>query len=49
MTPKVSLIIPVYNAAPYIEACTASLMAQTMDNIEIIFVDDHGTDESIRI
>ena len=49
MTPKVSLIIPVYNAAPYIEACIASLMAQTMDEIEIIFVDDHGTDDSIRI
>lgn len=49
MTPKVSLIIPVYNAAPYIEDCISSLMAQTMDEIEIIFVDDHGTDGSIRI
>lgn len=47
--PKISLIVPVYNAGPYIEACMASLMAQTMDEIEIILVDDHGTDDSIQI
>lgn len=49
MTPKVSLIIPVYNAASYIEACIASLMVQTIDEIEVVFVDDHGTDNSIQI
>lgn len=47
--PKVTLIIPVYNAAPYIEACIASLMVQTMDEVEVILVDDHGTDHSMAL
>lgn len=47
--PKVSLIIPVYNAASYIEACLASLVAQTMDDIEVLLVDDHGKDDSMDI
>lgn len=45
--PKVSLIIPVYNVAPYIETCLASLIEQTMDDIEVLLVDDHGADDSI--
>lgn len=48
-TPKISLIIPVYNAGPYIEACIASLMTQTMDDIEVLFIDDHGSDDSMLI
>ena len=47
--PKVSLIIPIYNAASYIEACLASLVAQTMDDIEVLLVDDHGKDDSMEI
>ena len=47
--PNISLIIPVYNVAPYIEACLASLIAQTMDDVEIILVDDHGSDNSIQV
>lgn len=46
--PKISIIIPVYNAAPYIEACMDSLAAQTMDNIEVLLVDDHGSDDSME-
>ena len=45
---KVSIVIPVYNASAYIEDCLASLTAQTMDNIEILFVDDHGRDDSME-
>ena len=41
---KVSIIIPVYNASAYIEACLAALIAQTMDGVEVILVDDHGAD-----
>lgn len=48
-TPQISLIIPVYNAASYIEACLASLMAQTMDDIELLLIDDHGSDNSIQL
>lgn len=46
--PNISIIIPIYNAGPFIEACLASLLAQTMDNIEILLVDDHGRDDSIE-
>lgn len=45
--PKVSVIVPVYNAGNYIEKCLESLRSQTLDDIEIIFVDDHGSDDSI--
>ena len=45
--PRISIIIPVYNAASYIEDCLASLVAQTMDEIEVLLVDDHGSDDSM--
>ena len=44
---KVSIIIPVYNVVDYIERCWKSVNAQTYSDIELIFVDDCGTDESI--
>lgn len=44
---KLSLIVPVYNAAAHIDACLASVLAQTLDDIEVIWVDDHGPDDSI--
>lgn len=47
--PKVSVIIPVYNAEKYIEQCAHSLFAQTLDNIEYIFVDDCSPDNSIDV
>lgn len=46
---KVSIIIPVYNVAPYIERCLKSVMSQTYPNIECILVDDCGSDESMDI
>lgn len=46
--PYVSIIIPVYNAGPYIEACMASLVVQTLDDIEVLLVDDHGRDDSME-
>lgn len=47
--PKVSVIIPVYNAAKYIERSSVSLFEQTLDNLEYIFIDDHGRDNSIDL
>lgn len=44
--PLVSYIIPVYNAGPYIERCVRSLMEQSYENIEYIFIDDCSTDRS---
>lgn len=46
---KVSVILPVYGVAQYIERCTASLLAQTLDDMEFLFVDDHGPDNSIAL
>lgn len=44
---KVSVILPVYGVAEYIERCVDSLLAQTLEEVEYIFVDDHGPDDSI--
>ena len=45
---KVSIISPVYNVEKYILTCISSLLNQTLEDIEIIFVDDHGNDNSIE-
>ncbi len=49
MSPKVSIIIPVYNGENYIRICLKSLINQTLKEIEIIFIDDGSTDNSISI
>lgn len=46
MEEKVSIIVPVYNAAPYLKRCMESLTAQTYKNTEILLIDDGSTDES---
>lgn len=46
---KVSVILPVYGVAQYIVKCTESLLAQTLDEMEFIYVDDHGPDNSIEL
>ncbi len=42
----ISVIVPVYNTAKYLERCIRSLMAQDYKDLEIILVDDGSTDES---
>lgn len=47
--PKLSVIVPVYNVEQYIERCAHSLLEQTLDDIEYIFIDDCTPDKSISI
>ena len=47
--PKVSVIVPVYNTDKYLSHCLNSLLNQTLDDIEIIIVDDASTDNSYKI
>lgn len=47
--PKVSVIIPVYNTARYLRRCLDSVCGQTLQDIEIICVDDASTDGSADI
>lgn len=47
--PKVSIIVPVYNVQNYIDKCLKSLVNQTLENIEIIIVNDGSTDNSEKI
>lgn len=49
MNELISICVPVYNVAPYIERCVHSLMKQTYKNIEYIFVDDSSTDNSVAL
>ena len=47
--PSISVIVPVYNCERYIQACLQSLLAQTLQNFELIVVDDASTDRSGEI
>lgn len=46
---KVSAIIPVFNSEEYLEQCIDSLIKQTLEEIEFIFVNDGSTDNSKKI
>lgn len=48
-TSKVSIVVPVYNAAAFLKDTIESVKAQTYENWELILVDDCSTDESISI
>ena len=44
--PAISIIVPVYNAAVFLEQCISSILQQTMQDIEVIAVNDGSTDNS---
>lgn len=43
---KLTIIVPIYNVAPYLRKCVDSLLAQDYEDYEIILVDDGSTDDS---
>lgn len=49
MTPDVSIIIPAYNAATFIDKCVASVVDQSFANWELIIVDDGSKDNTLEV
>ena len=49
MNPLISIIVPVYNTAEYIEECIQSILSQSYNEIELILVNDGSTDGSGEI
>lgn len=49
LTPSVSVIVPVFNAAQYLDRCLDSILGQTLSDLEVICVDDCSTDNSLEI
>ena len=45
----VSVIVPVYNASEHLEECLDSIRKQSLDNFEVIIVNDASTDNSEQI
>ena len=44
--PWLSILVPVYNVAPYVRECVASIMGQWIDGVEVLLLDDASTDDS---
>ena len=49
MTPRVSVAIPTYDGAAHIAACVESVLAQTLEDFELVVVDDASSDRTIEI
>ena len=49
MNELVSVVIPIYNAADYLEACLNAVCAQSYSNLEVILVNDGSTDDTRQI
>ena len=47
--PKVSIIVPIYGVEKYIERCARSLFEQTLDDLELLFIDDCTPDKSMEV
>lgn len=49
MTPRLTVVVPIYNVEDYLDDCLRSLAGQTMADSEIVMVNDGSTDGSARI
>lgn len=48
-SPKVSIIVPVYNVEKYLHRCVDSILLQTFTDFELLLIDDGSTDKSVDI
>lgn len=48
-TPEITVVMPIYNCAPFLEEALASLLIQTYDNFEVLAINDGSTDNSLEI
>lgn len=46
---KVSIVVPIYNKAAYLEKCIKSILSQSYDEIEVLLIDDGSRDGSLEI
>ena len=49
MSDLVSIVVPVYNVASYLDKCVKSIVQQSYKELEVILVDDGSTDHSSEI
>ena len=49
MQPRVTIIVPCFNAELWIEKCVSSALSQTYENIEVIVIDNESTDNSLSV
>ena len=49
ISPRVSIIVPMFNVEKYIETCIESILRQTLQDFELILIDDCSTDRTIEI
>lgn len=47
--PKISVIVPMYNAEKYLSTCVNSILTQTFKDFELILIDDFSTDRTLQI
>ena len=47
--PKISVVVPVYNASQYLPKCIESILSQSFQDFELILVNDGSTDDSLDI
>ncbi len=47
--PKISVIVPIYNVEKYLSQCVDSILQQTLEDIEILLINDASTDNSLQV
>lgn len=48
-SPSISIIVPIYNAAPFLDECLNSIISQSFPDFEVLLVNDGSTDASAEI